>query len=203
MKQIIIFLLIVILGFIGYNTYSKYKRFSLTEYEYKIPEGLNLSDAKKSLALDYLNAVEAVNGYVITQWSANKIDVRNPKNDREATVAAVKEYRTKLANVAYYESLLKQPKSKNKTKELSEEEVKIQLIKKYFYTNPDQNRLNIGDQNALVYEVQRMLNKHGDSIELDGVYQIATFNALRAFEARNGLYADGQLDVITLEYLLR
>lgn len=203
MKQIIIVLLIAILGLIGYNTYKKHKRFSLSEYEYKIPDGLNLANADKAVALNYLNAVEAVNGYVITQWSANKIDVRNPKNDKAVTLAAVDVYRAKLANVAYFENLLKQPNKKAKFKKLTVEEEKKMLIKKYFYANPEANQLRLGDQNALVYEVQRMLNAHGDSIELDGLYRAETLNALKAFEEKNGLFPDGKLDVITLEYLMR
>ena len=202
MKQIIIILLIVILGIMGFNMYSKYKRFSLQEYEYKVPEGLDVSKADKGLVYDYYNAIEAVNGYIITQWSANKIDVRNPKNDRESTLAAVNQYREKLAKVAYYEAMITQPKTTKEAKKLSKEDYKKQLIRKQFYANPEANQLSIGDQNALVYEVQRMLNAHGDSLELDGLYRAETFNALLEFEQKNGLFADGKLDAITLEYLL-
>ena len=70
MKRIIIFLLILILGAFGYEQYSKYKRFSLQEYEYKVPENLEVNATDNGLLLDYYEAVESVNGYVITQWSS-------------------------------------------------------------------------------------------------------------------------------------
>ena len=45
MKQIIIFLLIVIVGLIGWGQYKKYKRFSLEEYGYTVPENLDVAGA--------------------------------------------------------------------------------------------------------------------------------------------------------------
>ncbi|MDC8005179.1 peptidoglycan-binding domain-containing protein [Aureisphaera galaxeae] len=203
MKQIIIFLLLVIIGIMGYNVYSKYKRFSLTEYGYKTPQNLDLSNADQGTLLNYHEAIEAVNGYVITQWSSNKIDVRNPKKDNEATKAAVAEYRKKLAAVSYYETLLRNPKKEPEKKPLTEAELKKQLILKSFYANPKANELRLGEQNALVYEIQRLLIEKGDSIRHDGLFRTETFNALRSFEEKSGLFPDGKLDAITLDYLLR
>jgi hypothetical protein len=202
MKQIIIFLLIVIIGLIGWGQYKKYKRFSLSEYEYKIPEGLeNASD--KDLLLDYFQAVEAVNGYVITQWSAHRIDVRNPKKENAETKAAVTEYRNKLANVKYFEQQLLNPGIKTEPDVISEEEKKKQLLRQQFYANPSANALRLGDQNALVFEIQRILIEKGDTIKHDGLFRTETFNALKSFEEKNGLFPDGKLDAITLEYLLK
>ena len=202
MKQIIIFLLIVIIGLIGWGQYKKYKRFSLSEYEYKIPEGLeNASD--KDLLLDYFQAVEAVNGYVITQWSAHRIDVRNPKKENAETKAAVTEYRNKLANVKYFEQQLLNPEKIIEPEVNSDAEKKKELIRAQFFSNTNANALRIGDQNALVFEIQRILIEKGDTIKHDGLFRTETFNALKSFEEKNGLFPDGKLDAITLEYLLK
>ena len=204
MKQIIIFLLILILVAIGYGQYSKYKRFSLTEYEYKVPESLDVGSADKGLLLDYYEAVETVNGYVITQWSSDRIDVRNPADDDEEELAAVSEYRKKLANVKFYETQLLNPSEGEKPKEaLSEKEHKNQMAKGMYYANPTGNALRIGERSALVYEIQRLINEKGDSIKHDGLFNVETYNALKAFEEKNQLFADGKLDAITLEYLLK
>jgi len=203
MKQIIIFLLIIIVGLIGWGQYKKYKRFSLSEYEYKVPDGLMSKETDKGIMLDYFEAVEAVNGYVITQWSSHGIDVRNPDKDNERTKAAVSEYRKRLANVKYYEELLMSPKVENKKEEaISEEEQKNQLIRKQFYLNPESNSLRLGDRNALVFEIQKILIGKGYTLENDGLFRTETFNALKSFEERNGLFPDGKLDVLTLEALL-
>ena len=204
MKQIIIFLLILILVAIGYGQYGKYKRFSLTEYEYKVPENLDVDSSDKGLLLDYYEAVETVNGHVITQWSSDGIDVRNPADDDEEELAAVSEYRKKLANVKFYETQLLNPSEAEKPKEaLSEREQKNQMAKGMFYANPTANTLRIGERSALVYEIQRLINEKGDSIKQDGLFNVETFKALKAFEVKNKLYPDGKLDAITLEYLLK
>ncbi|MBT8275512.1 MAG: peptidoglycan-binding protein [Bacteroidia bacterium] len=202
MKQIIIFLLIVIIGLIGWGQYKKYKRFSLTEYEYKIPENLKNSE-RKDLLLDYFEAVEALNGHVITQWSAYRIDVRNPKKDNNRTQAAVSEYRNKRANVKYYEQQLLDPETQKEPSVVSEEEKKKQLLRKQFYANPSANSLRLREQNAMVFEIQGLLISKGHIIEHDGLFRAETFNALKAFEEKSGLFPDGKLDAITLEYLLK
>jgi murein L,D-transpeptidase YcbB/YkuD len=204
MKQIIIFLLLCIVGLIVYGQYKKYKRFSLSEYAYQIPETIDISNADKGLLLDYYEAVEAVNGYVITQWSSEEIDVRNPQSDDEEEMASVSEYRKKLANVKFYEAQLLNPSEREKPQlELSEAEEKKLLISKLFNQNPAANSLRLGESSALVFEVQRLLNEKGDSLIHDGLFRAATFNALKAFEEKNGLFPDGRLDALTLEYLLK
>lgn len=203
MKQIIIFLLIVIIGLIGWGQYKKYKRFSLTEYEYKVPDDLITAESDKGLLIDYYEAVEAVNGYVITQWSSHGIDVRNPKKDNDRTQAAVSEYRKRLANVKYYEDRLRNPEVKKKAETLSEAAYKKQLIRKQFFADPARNTPKLGDRNAMVFEIQRILIDKGHIIEQDGLFRTETFNALRTFEEKNGLFPDGKLDAITLEYLLK
>ena len=62
--------------------------------------------------------------------------------------------------------------------------------------------MQIGDRGALVYEIQRLLIQKGDSIVHDGIFSTETFNAIYAYEKQNGLFADGILDVVTLDYLL-
>lgn len=204
MKQIIIFLLIVIVAILGYNQYKKYKRFSFSEYEYKVPESINAKKADKGLLLDYYEAVEALNGYVITQWGAQEIDVRNPSDDDDEIVAAVSEYRKRLANVKFYEAQLLELSTTEKPKmDLSEQEEKIGLIKKMFYSDPSGNTLSLGEESALIYEIQWFLNQKGDSIRHDGIFREETFNSLRSFEEKNQLYPDGKLDALTLEYLLK
>ena len=204
MKQIIIFLLILILGGIGYGQYSKYKRFSLVEYEYKVPKSIDVNSSNKGLLIDYYEAIEIVNGYIITQWSSNSIDVRNPSDDDDEKLAAVSEYRKKLANVKFYEAQLLNPSEVKKPKKvLSEREIKNQIVKGMFYANPASNSLRIGERSALVYEIQRLINENGNAIKQDGLFNVETFNGLKSFEEKNQLFPDGKLDAITLEYLLK
>ena len=79
MKQIIIFLLIIILGIIGYGQYKKHQRFSLENYGYKKSENVDNNYHDKTLVYNYFQAIEDLNSYVASQWSVHSIDVRNPK----------------------------------------------------------------------------------------------------------------------------
>jgi len=204
MKQIIIVLLILIVGIMGYNFYKKYQRFNPPNYEYQVSETIDANHPNKELLLNYYQAVEALNGAVITQWSANGIDVRNPEDDDKQTLAAVSEYNKKLAFVKYFEGQLLNPtKEKPIAAEPSEAAKKKMLVAEMFYANPNGNSLRLGERSALVYEIQKMLIDKGDSIKNDGLFRTETFNALKAFEEKNGLFPDGKLDGITLEYLLK
>ena len=204
MKQIIIFLLVIILAVMGYNYYKKYQRFNPPNYEYVADEAIDNNHPNKVLLLDYQEAIALLDGYVITQWSANGIDVRNPSDDDQETEAAVLEYTKKLANVKFYESQLLAPQlTEESPKELSEAEEKKNIIQKMFYVNPMANSLRLGERSALVYEVQRLLNEKGATIEHDGLFSSETFGALKAFQEKNGLFANGKLDALTLEYLLK
>jgi len=196
MKQIIIFLLLIILGIMGFNLYSKYKRFSLKNYSYKSLENINITKENKPILLDYHRAIQDVNGYIITQWSAHNIDVGHPKKDNGIIKAAVAQYRDKLANVKYYESLLKNTKQPK----VDKTDAKRKRLLKVLLS--DTQALRIGQSNAAVYELQKLLVKKGFDIPVDGFYKDITMNAIKAFEEKEKLFPDGKMDILTLNALL-
>lgn len=200
MKKIIIFLLLVLVGLYGFNTYQKIERFNVENYSYQTIE--IPSDSEQGLVKQYHTAIEEVNGYVISQWSFHNIDVRNPKEDNETTRAAADTYRRKLGNVKYLEAKLKDAA----TAVIDIEKIKVieannNAVKNIF--KQSKRELRLGDNGVLVFELQRILNEKGASIKQDGLFKKETFQALKDFESKEGLYADGKLDFLTLEYLLR
>ena len=106
MKQIIIFILVIIALMIAFGQYKQYKRFSLSEYQYTANKNIDLNYHDRSFLLDYYQAIENLNGYVIMQWSTEGIDVRNPENDGKAIAAAAAIYNDKLGKVKFYEDQL-------------------------------------------------------------------------------------------------
>jgi uncharacterized protein YlzI (FlbEa/FlbD family) len=216
MKQIIIFLLIIIAALIGYGKYSDYKRYNSPETAFQTTKNIDVNYHDKKVVFDYYNAVEDLNSYVMLQWTTNGIDVRTPEDDAVETKAAVKTYADKKAKIAYYEALLEQSK-KLKEKGLSNAEIqflevngmnyetqkknqRIEKIKSLFNTSV---KLYNGEKNAIVYEVQKELVKKGYDIQIDGVYRIETLNAIKSFEEKNNLLADGYLDSLTIELLFQ
>lgn len=201
MKQVIIFLLLIIVGIMGYNLYKKWHRFNPPNYEYKATNPINLNHSNKELLLDYHHAVADLNGFVISQWGANGIDVRNPNDDDAQTMAAVATYAEKRGVVDYFEGRLSLAEKTSVKKVESTITPKEALIRNIFKDNPSPFRL--GERSAMVFEIQQLLIDKGNLINRDGVYNAETFNALKSFEEINGLYPDGNIDTITLEYLLR
>ncbi len=213
MKQIIIFLLVIIALLIGYGKYNQYKRYSSPEINYKSDKNIDVSYHNQELLINYYEAVETLDSYVMLQWSANKIDVRTPEDDDIETKIAVENYAKKLAKVHYYEAILENS-TKLKEKGLDnnaikflettgtdfnthQRKLKTEKIKNLFNSNV---KLYNGEKNAIIYEVHKELHRKGDTITVDGVYRIETFNAIKAFEEKNNLLADGYLDDLTLEH---
>lgn len=222
MKQIIIFLLVLILLIIGYSQYKQYKRFTPPEYEYQVNDGIDLQYHDRSFLLSYYQAVENLNGYVISQWSNEGVDVRNPEDDDEETKAATAEYARKLGMVKFYEDQLVKASELKKegfdntdirmleakgisAKAYSEQQAKNTKRAKFmdmFERETAKNNIRLGSKSAFVFEIQKMLVDKGYDIPIDGVFKFATSEALGQFEEKNGLFRDGLLDTMTLERLL-
>ena len=216
MKQIIIVLLIIIAALIGYGKYSQYKRYNSPEVDYKSAKIIDLDYHDQEVVMNYYDAIERLNSYVKTQWTANEIDVRTPENDDEETKLAVSGYAKKLAKVKYYEAILEKS-SLLKEKGISNKEIKyleekgldiesqkraskIQMIKNMF--DPSRNILK-KEKSVFIYEVQKRLVENGFNIKVDGIYLQETSDAIKSFEENNKLFADGQLDAITIDLLFK
>ena len=200
---------------IGYGKYQQYKRYNSLNVDYKTTKKIDTEYHNQELVLNYYKAIEDTNSFVKMQWTANDIDVRTPEEDTEETKLAVKKYAEKLATIKYYESKLEKS-FLLKAKGLSNEEILFlektgtnlkdyqkslvnNKIKSMFNANV---KMNYGHKNALIFEVQKQLNKKGIEVTLDGVYKIETLNAIKHFEEKNNLFPDGLLDVLTIDALL-
>lgn len=216
MKQLIILLLIIIAAIIGYGKYSQYKRYNAPKVNYTTDKKIDQAYYNKEVLYNYYEAIEDLDSYVMLQWTANDIDVRTPEDDDEATKNAVKIYAKKLAKINYYEAILNHSLAL-KAQGLSNDEIKFleekgidlatynrkkinSKIKSLFNSNI---KLYNGSKNAIIYEVQKELNKRGHKIKIDGVYRIETLNAIKDFETKNNLLADGFLDELTLELMFQ
>ena len=66
---------------------------------------------------------------------------------------------------------------------------------------PDQGLLGIGSRGVRVEQLQRALNARGESLTIDGAFGRATQAAVRRFQIRNYLQADGLVGPRTLAVL--
>jgi hypothetical protein len=219
MKQIIITLLVVLLLILGFNLYSDYKRFHSPGSDYVSTQKVDLNYYDSTTLQNYYQAIEEVNAYVRTAWANDDVDIRNPEDDDEDTKAVVSGYTKKLGIVKLYEEkLVQSAKMKNeglndkdviafeesgfKSKDYNEF-IKRKFLMETFKSNPEKYSLKVGDFNSFVFELQKILVKKGYNISVDGLFRDITLKAVGAFEQKNGLFADGKLDAVTLDYLLR
>ncbi len=216
MKQIIIFLLLIIVILIGYGKYNQYKRYNSPKVNYTSSKTVDLEYYNQDIVLKYYESVEELNSYVMLQWSANNIDVRTPEDDDNKTKIAVKTYAKKLAVLKYYEDILSKS-SELKSKGLTSEEIKfltkngidLKTYNKNLYKNKlitlfkNTPQIKFGSKHPIVFEIQKILIKKGYKLELDGVYKKETFNIIKNFETKNNFLSDGVLDLLTLEALLK
>ncbi|WP_405567392.1 peptidoglycan-binding protein [Polaribacter sp. Asnod6-C07] len=216
MKQIIIFLLLIIVAIIGYGKYSQYKRYNSPEVNYVSDKKIDETYHNKELLYNYYEAIEDLNSYVMLQWSANNIDVRTPKDDDEETKFAVDNFAKKLAKVKYYEAILgnslhlkENGLTNEEIKFLEEKGMDLESYTKKLKNSKIKNLYNSnlklynGSKNAIIYEVQKELKKKGHKIKIDGVYRIETLNAIKKFEEENNLLVDGLLDELTVELMFQ
>lgn len=219
MKQILIVILFVILLIFGYNQYSDYKRFHSPGVDYVSDKKIDLNYHDKNFLLNYYQAIEDLNSYVRTQWVTQDVDVRNPEDDDKDTQNAVLGYNKKLGIVKFYEdklvesAILKKQGISNKEivffeqNGLNAKDFKQFLKRKFlmdtYKSNPEKYSLKVGDYSSFIFELQKKLVEKGHEIPIDGLFRDITFNAVRAFEEKNGLFPDGKVDLLTLEYLVQ
>ncbi|MGB1307482.1 MAG: peptidoglycan-binding domain-containing protein [Oceanihabitans sp.] len=216
MKKLLITIIVLIILIFAYSQYKEYKRFHPEFVNYNSSKLIDVNYPNKEVLINYYQAIESLNNFVITKWSTSEIDVRSPKKDNPETKIALEEYANKKATVKFYEAILEQSKmlkekgldnteikiieEKGTTKEALQKEQYTNTIKKMFHSNIG---IAIGEKSAFVFEIQKLLVKKGYDIPVDGAYKTITSNAIQDFETKQNLFPDGKLDVITLEALLR
>lgn len=221
MKSVIIVLILIILLIFGYNKYADYQRFQTVEARHQPSENIDVDFYDQEVVYNYYEAIEGYNSHIQTQWSANGIDVRNPEQDDEQTLQAVARLSSLKAKITYYQSKLEKSKLAKENgmankdiqwmmekglsieqhkKEQALTENKRQILS--LYSSTANNNLTVGSRGPLVQEVQKLLTAKGYETRIDGNFKQETFEALRAFEEKEGFYADGKLDALTLDHLL-
>ena len=214
MKQLIIFLLLVIAGILAYSMYNTHTRYNSPKVDYEATSEIDLEYYNQGAVQEYYAEVEDLNAFVMMQWTANSIDVRTPEDDDAETQNAVKKYTEKLGRVRYLETKLSKSKS---LKDKGLTNASIQKLEKTGLSSADYvdhirrasalksfdatKNIYFGQKNPLVYEIQRQLKKQGFDIKVDGSYQAETQTAIKQFEEKNNLYVDGILDQTTIAVL--
>lgn len=218
MKQLIILLLLIILGVVGYSFYSDWQRYHGPEYGLQPSAEIDVNYHDGDVLYQYYQAIEQANRFAHIQWTAHDIDILHPENDDERTLQAVQKHDQLIARVRQLEDRLIASNNYKKqgfsNTQIAQIELgllkgldeaahvkKTKLLWQVYKESP--TPLLLGSRSTLVFEIQRLLIELGYDIPLDGVFAQITRNALKDFELNNGLYPDGQIDALTFSKLLK
>lgn len=204
--------IIILIGVIAYIVvqYSKDRRFNPpSDYDYPISEEIDTEYYDSLVIKEYYKTALEVGAYARSLWNNDKIDVRYMDRENFNSTQATEYYNLLRATARMLENKLK--RSKNLKENQGYNNDQIRLIMEFGTTPEDlkfeENRillgLQIGMDGSRAWELQKLLNQKGDSIVVDGIFNIITYNRLRAFQTQNGLYPSGVVDNKTLEALLK
>jgi hypothetical protein len=220
MKQLAIFLAIVILGAIGYNQFINYRRFHPAKnYEIVANNKIDLTYYDKAFLNEYYRKIGDANSYALECWVDRGIDVRAPKKSNDITNKSVEKYNQLKADVNYFEAILIQS-NELKTKGYSNSDIQEwqtsgvdpSKLKEFKQNNEVRESLmntlksriwSVGDKGAGVWELQKLLKAKGYDMPVDGIFSTLTKEAILDFETKNNLYPDGVIDEYALNLLLR
>jgi len=201
----------ILIGVISYIAvqYLKDRRFNPKgDYDYAISEAID-KDYFDPLVVQayYKNALE-VGSYARSLWNNDGIDVRFMDKENFESTQATDYYNLLIANTKMLENKLVesakyagQGYSKEQIQVIMEDGLTPEDIR--FEENQYLLGLRIGMNGQETMELQQMLNTKGQSLEVDGIFNIITRNGLRDFQIKNGLFPSGIIDKKTLKALLK
>lgn len=88
---------------------------------------------------------------------------------------------------------------RNKVEQVLEEGIDVNIVEAKTIGHPT---LRKGDQGPEVRYMQELLAKAGSKLTVDGIFGTGTFNAVKAFQNKNGLTADGIVGPATWSKLI-
>ncbi len=203
--------IVILLGVISYIAvqYLKDRRFNPpSEYDYAISEAIDTDYYDQLVVKEYYKTALEVGSYARSLWNNDGIDVRFMDKENFESTQATEYYELLEATAKMLENKLLKSATL-KTQGYSNDQIKmliedgktpedLELMSKAYLIG-----LQIGTNGSEAWELQKLLNAKGDSIPEDGIFNMITYNRLRAFQTENDLFPSGQLDEQTLKALLK
>ena len=210
MKNIAILLSVVALVVIAYVQFKKHRRFSPpNEYDYVAKtDQIDANYHNQLLVTEYFETCYKIGNFARQTWYNEDIDVLTEDREVPQSTNATATYTRLRTRVGALEIRFKESK---RLKSLGFDNSAIKIIEekglseKNFVAFQLLNGKKIikGQDDATVWELQKLLIAKGLSVKLDGVYNDETMNAIKEFQQKNTLYPSGIADETTINLLLK
>jgi len=210
MKKIIVTFIVLSLGLIAYFQYVQYRKFSPPQaYDYPIKsKNIDILYHDQALVKQYFEEAYRIGAFAREVWYKDQIDVRFAGQSRPQSLAAAQHYQHTLSRLKAIEMRLEQSYL---LKEQGFDNEAIRFIEEKGIA-PEQYELfrmfegkilRFGEENAEVWHLQRLLNKKGYPVRIDGKFNEETRTAIKEFQEKIRHFPSGVADTFTLSFLLR
>lgn len=208
MKRLLFIIFIISLGSYLTVQYFKDRRYNPpSNYDYIISEDIDRSYYDPSVIENYYQSALEVGAYARSLWYNDGIDVRFPDDENFESIEAMKHYNQLIVAVKALEDQLVYSQHL-KDEGYTDDEVEMMLMENM---EPSEMELidseyliglEVGDTGAEVWDLQLLLNNHGDSIPVDGIFSVATRNRVIEIQEAAMIYPSGEIDLKTLKAIL-
>ncbi len=208
MKRLLFIIFIISIGSYLTVQYFKDRRYNPpSNYDYVISEDIDRDYYDPSVLENYYQSALEVGSYARSLWYNEGLDVRFPDDEKFESIEAMKHYNQLIVAVKTLEDQLVYSKML-KDEGFSDDEV-IMMLKNEM--EPSEMELidseyliglQIGDKGSEVWDLQLLLNNHGDSIPVDGIFSVATLDRVIAIQESAMIYPSGEIDEKTLKAIL-
>lgn len=210
MKRLMYLIIIIVLPVIAYFQYDHYVRHHPpVDCAYPLNEKIDTAYHDPKKVLSYYETAEAAATYARYLWKTHKIDVKKDNPSDGQVAEEMRRYRRYLATARYLEDLLlrsadwkAQGFSNEEIRymeqnEVGPEDMQVQKLLK------GRERLQVGDQNQAVMDIQKLLREKGYTLRIDGIFDQETRQRIQTFQESQELFPSGVMDDITLKALLK
>ncbi|KOY85582.1 hypothetical protein AD998_04930 [bacterium 336/3] len=201
MKRVFTFLIILLLGVLVFFQVKNYRKFSSKNaYDYVInTKDIDINYYDSKLVLEYFETATKLGNFAREQWVNHGVDVLFPENDNIQSINASTTYQKMLSRVKFLEAKLI---NSQKIKAQGFNNDAIAYIEKHGISEKQYAVHSMimgkvfkkGDRDAIIWEVQKLINQKGITILIDGFFNDETEVAIKKIQEQKQVYPSGVLD---------
>ena len=208
MKRLALLVLIITLPILTYFQYQKYRRFHPpVDYDYVPHDSIDINYHDPVVLQQYYQNVYEIGNFARRQWRNQGTDIRYPDDDEPEEQAASQYYQQLLSATAWLEGKLV---ASQKLKDRGFDNEAIATIEREGWS-PQHYRmiqqatltgLQKGDKGSRVWALQKLLVNRGYEIPIDGIFSVATEEAVKDLQQTTGNYPSGEVDEMLLQAMM-
>ncbi|MCI4669307.1 MAG: peptidoglycan-binding protein [Bacteroidia bacterium] len=206
MKNLFFLVIIITLPLIAFFQFQNWRKFHPPKDYTEVPsQEIDPNYHDSETVLNYYTSLQQAATYARYCWKEHRVDVRSDYPADSKKQIYLKTYQNYLGHAQMLKQKLinsadwKKQGYSNEEIKILESEGELPFDIKHLLTNKVVAK--IGDENQLVYEVQKKLVNQGYTMPIDGVFKSETQEALKTFQNDQELFPSGILDRLTLEKL--